>query len=236
MRHRTKQFPIIVIVLFLFFGGLLSANAQKTKPKLEALTEETQKSSENQDKISFVWWIPTEFWRIALAEEKSLGKEDIEAFAAGMNAYTLICVVDMKGTIGSTTKASYRTEAELRPIVKLVDVQGTTYAPIPKAQISVIASTVIETMTPMLTSAIGTMGQGMHFFLFPANAKDGTPLADVSSNGLLKIKVGTDQYQWKLPLVSLLPLKICPVDSAEMQGDWKFCPHHGEKLIGKKEK
>lgn len=53
---------------------------------------------------------------------------------------------------------------------------------------------------------------------------------DATKRGNLKIKVGNKEFQWRLPLDSLLPMKICPKCNKECKGSWIFCPWCGKKL------
>ena len=50
------------------------------------------------------------------------------------------------------------------------------------------------------------------------------------SRGNFKVDIANESFVWKLPLVSLMEEKICPVDQQKMEGNWIFCPFHGEKL------
>jgi hypothetical protein len=56
-------------------------------------------------------------------------------------------------------------------------------------------------------------------------------LADPLSEGSLSIRIGEQSFDWKLPLGSLMPPKMCPKDKEILNGAWIYCPWHGEKLV-----
>ena len=70
----------------------------------------------------------------------------------------------------------------------------------------------------------------MHLYLFPAKNKADKPIMEAKKDGAFTIGLADESFNWKLPLGSLLPPKVCPVDGEELNGAWKFCPWHGEAL------
>lgn len=61
--------------------------------------------------------------------------------------------------------------------------------------------------------------------------RNGKPVVDPTTEGVFAVRLDGETYQWDLPLSSLLPEKVCPVDNAPMDGSWKFCPWHGKELM-----
>jgi hypothetical protein len=64
-------------------------------------------------------------------------------------------------------------------------------------------------MKPVLANMLGPLGQNMHFFLFPAQTKAGARIAGATEKGHFKIKLGENEFTWRLPLDALLPGKVC---------------------------
>lgn len=77
---------------------------------------------------------------------------------------------------------------------------------------------------------LGQMGDGMHFYLFKVQDENGNPTIDEYKEGSFTVKHSDKEFNYTLPLVALMPSKICTVDQAEMKGNWKYCPFHGNLL------
>ena len=71
---------------------------------------------------------------------------------------------------------------------------------------------------------------GMHFYFFKVQDEDGKTAIDEYQEGSFTIKHSDKEFSYTLPLVALMPGKKCPVDHAEMKGNWKYCPFHGDLL------
>jgi len=76
--------------------------------------------------------------------------------------------------------------------------------------------------------------ENVHVFFFPALMRNGKPVVDPTTEGVFAVRMDGETYRWDLPLSSLLPEKVCPVDDAPMDGTWKFCPGHGKELIAER--
>lgn len=85
-------------------------------------------------------------------------------------------------------------------------------------------------MGPVLVNMLGPMGQNMHFFLFSSKKKNGQEIAVAKREGAFSVKLDKREFKWRLPLGSLLPPKVCPIDGEKLNGAWKFCPWHGVAL------
>ena len=48
--------------------------------------------------------------------------------------------------------------------------------------------------------------------------------------GSFTVKMMDETYNWRLPLGSLLPKKVCRTCGESLNGAWKFCPWDGTKL------
>lgn len=77
---------------------------------------------------------------------------------------------------------------------------------------------------------MGPYGEGMNFYLFKIHDENGNNKINASEKGFVEIIYKESSYSWTLPLPCLMPLKYCPIDNAEMKGNWEYCPFHGEKL------
>lgn len=227
MIKRSGLWGIIVCVILML--GLTSLSyAQEHKVNLNALLEETQMMSEGADDLTIVWWVPVEFWKASFAQDPSVSKTDAENILKALGPYTIIAAVDGKiGTFGGVT---YSSESYLRTNTTIKDVRGKVYKPLSNSSIDADALSLLSTMKPVLENILGPMGQNMHFLVFPGTDDNGLVLADPRKEGIMTVTLGANSFKYRLPLGSLLPPKVCPVDGEEMSGAWKYCPWHGTEL------
>lgn len=196
---------------------------------LEALTYETQKSTRRPDELTLVWWIPQEFWSASMAQDPTvISVLEEQEFLRVVRPYTMVIVVD--GIIGPFGAVTYPSEREIRATTRIVDAQGNSYAPLTEAEMDSDVRSLIRFVRPYFVNIYGTLGQNVHILLFPGRTTGGAPLADATNKGRLKITLGDRQFQWQLPLDSLLLGKVCNGCMAECKGSWSFCPWCGREL------
>lgn len=223
-----KLLVAIVFILSFLSAQPLSAYGQSANVSLDALIEETQKSSPAKDDLTIVWWIPTDFWRIAL-EQEGMKKPEINELIGILNPYTIVAVVD--GKIGQTGKITYRPESVVRSTVRIVDSAGTEYVPLTAEKIGPGINTVMATIKPIIATALGPLGSNFHFVILPGQNAGGSDIVNAARPGAFTVRVGPGRdFTWRLPLASLVPQKTCPVDGEKMSGNWIFCPFHGREL------
>jgi hypothetical protein len=225
------MFLIANIILAVNFLCISADVSFAQKANLDTLINETQKTSTETDRMTMIWWIPEEYWKVSLAQDGKLTPAQIEDFVGALRPYTLFVVADGKiGTFGAIT---YRAEDEIRKSIQIIDSSSSGYPPLSNDKIEGDTQTLLLMIKPVLANMLGPIGQNMHFILFPSKNKAGKQIAPAMTEGAFSLKFGESEYKWKLPLGSLLPHKICPIDGEELNGGWKFCPWHGEKLTSK---
>lgn len=227
MIKKSGLWGIIAFIILLL--GLTSLTAaQEHKVNLNALLEETQMMAEGADDLTIVWWVPVEFWKASFAQDPSVSKADADEIINALGPYTIIAAVD--GRIGTFGGVTYNSESYLRANTTLEDVHGNIHKPMDKSKIDPDAFSLLSTMKPVLENILGPMGQNMHFLVFPGSDANGLAIVDPMQEGVMTITLGSNAFKYRLPLGSLLPPKICPVDGEEMSGAWKYCPWHGAEL------
>ena len=207
----------------------LAAPAAAERPAqvdLAELIRETQKQSADSSSLELVWWMPIEFWQASMGTE--LSAEQREQVIGLLRPYLMFAVVD--GTIGPLGGVTFSPEPTVRSQIKLFDVKGRSYAPLPEEKISADVKNLFQIMRPMLQNIIGRLGENLHFFVFPAVDETGARIGDPRSEGALEVQLGERRFRWRLPLGSLLAPKLCPEDGEELNGAWTYCPWHGVKL------
>jgi len=193
-----------------------------------ALTQETQRMSQKPDRIAMVWWIPEEFWSASLAQAPGMTTAQADEFLKVIRPYTMVAAVD--GTVGAFAGVTYKSEDWIRANTRLVDAQGRSYAPGTVEDVNADTKNMLQIIKPILANMLGPMGQNMHFLLFPAKTEAGTQIAAAREKGQFTVKLGDEEFKWRLPLDALLPAKLCPACKQECKGSWSFCPWCGESL------
>lgn len=195
--------------------------------QLDALTSETQKNSALRDDMTFVWWIPEDFWRLVLKDAEELHANQIEEVVSLLSVYTIVIVVEGR-LVG--TQAQYRPAAEVRSAFSLTLPDGRTQKPLADAEIGETGKVVIQTFKPMLAQLLGPLGKNMHVLFFPATDDNGRRLLNPREPGLLAASLRGREFRWRLPLASLVPRKSCPTCKEELSGAFSFCPYDGARL------
>ncbi|MEJ2236399.1 MAG: hypothetical protein P8X67_21050 [Syntrophobacterales bacterium] len=224
-----KFWKVRVLVGALLICGWMSVSvAQDRKVDINALVQETQKMSDTSGEMTLIWWIPEEFWRASFEQDPNMTAAQTEQFIQVLRPYVLIVAVD--GNIGTFGGVTYKSETTIRDSIQLIDGQGTRYRPLTNENIDADSRNFLSMMKPVFVNMLGPIGQNMHFFLFPAKNTMGQNIAVAKSEGTFSVKLATRVFKWRLPLGSILPAKICPVDGEKLSGAWKFCPWHGVEL------
>lgn len=196
------------------------------------LFADTQRNSLDPDRLTMVWWLPEEFWTWSFAQDDTISEEGVEQFLAVLRPYVLLVVLE--GTVGPLGGANFSDLEELRERVALVDAKGGRHTPLGDDGITADARNLASMMKPILANMLGPTGENMGFFFFPSTTGDGEAIASATTEGTFSVEVGDELFEWKTPLGSVLPPKVCPVDDEEMSGAWSYCPWHGKKLVAKK--
>ncbi|MFK8045289.1 MAG: hypothetical protein AB8B72_07330 [Crocinitomicaceae bacterium] len=215
---------LLVTILFQFslcFG-------QSPKVDLDQFLAETQISSGGTEEVKIIWWIPVEFWSVALADDKSLTETQKEDMLNSLSEIFLVGVVH--GSMDAGINMEYESYKAIKKSLVVTGQNGEKYKPLNDGDISVEVEVLLAAFKPVLKSLIGNMGENFHFYVFSDNV-DGKRIADPLAGGKVDFKLFSEHHEVKTPLGSLLPKKICPVDDEPMNGGWKYCPHHGEALV-----
>ena len=166
----------VFIVVFLIFGSINSSFAQEIKVDINALIQETQKTSRSVDELNLIWWIPEDFWRASFEQNPNMTAAQIEEFIKVLHPYTMIVAVD--GKVGSFGGVTYESESTIRNSIWLVDKQRNKYRPLSNERVDADMKNFLSMMKPVLVNILGPLGQNMYFFLFPSKTKAGHEIAN----------------------------------------------------------
>lgn len=223
MKLITKK--IAASLLLSGFSAFVFAQDAPYKPNATEMIDDTQKMSREAESIKMVWWIPEEFWVASETKETAVGmKLVIKKF----HPYTVLVVVDAK-QIG--TNFIYKPDNEVRDGLRIFDSSGGSYAPLDSDHIDKDVVTILKNMKPMFTKLLGEFGEHAVFYLFPAVDSDGKPIASTTGKGQFRVKHGSEEFSFRLPLASLYPKVRCQNDPEPLPGTYKFCPYDGTQTI-----
>lgn len=226
--NRSVRLMMAALILVFAVGAMAPCFAGKKKVDVNALVSETQKMTQSVDEMKLIWWIPEEFWRVSFEQDPNMTKAQTENFLKILRPYTLIVAVD--GAIGPMGGVTYKHKSSIKNSIKLKDQKGNFYRPLTDSQIDADTKNFLTMMKPVFVNLLGPLGQNMHFFLFPAKDVRGELVANAKKEGGFSVMLAAQEFKWRLPLASILPVKICPVDGEELSGSFKYCPYHGVRL------
>jgi hypothetical protein len=219
----------LALALFLVIQLITPLSARALEGiNINLLMQEAQKRGDKPGEVDLVQWFPEETWRLSLAQNPSITPEQAEATLSVFRPYVIIAVVE--GKLEATGSITYKSEAEIRARLRILDTSGNEYYPLAEDGINVTTKSLLAGMKPLFASTMGAMGQNMHFFAFVAKGKDGAEIADPKKEGTFSVKLGEKELKWKLPLSSLVPEKACPTCKQKLNGTYKYCPWDGTPL------
>lgn len=227
---KTKNLIKILRILSLIFYLLIGHDieAQDFKPDLNDFIADLQKSLGGANEIKFIFWIPPEYWEIVLPQDPSVTQEVIDQINEVLKPYNILAVV--QGDIGAFGGVTYKSKDYISSYLKIIDAEYREYYFINESGIDTDVKNFLEMLKPVFVNMLGSMGQNMHLFLFPAKNEDGTAIADIKKKGIFKVYLEGEILKWRLPLSSLLPPKYCRTCDEKLNGGFIYCPYCGKKL------
>ncbi|MEM9829089.1 MAG: hypothetical protein AAF944_00545 [Bacteroidota bacterium] len=223
-----KRVVLISVLYSLMSISMLSA--QSYSVNVNKLVEELQILSDSSDTFRMVWWIPSDFWAVSLAEDPNTSQRDIDEIVRIFEQYTIAAIID--GKVGVFGGITYRDREEIEAEIMAFDNNLTPYKPIAEDKLDADTKVVLSMLKPVLANMLGQMGENMQFFAFSKKIRGkNNEVIGPTDEGVFNVALGEEQFSWRLPLGSLLPPKYCPYDQEELSGAWKYCPHHGEELL-----
>ena len=195
---------------------------------LTEMVRELQQWQRADNKMKMMMWLPTEYWRIAIAANKQLPQDVTDEIERVLGDYVLILACDL--AIKNDASMDFVSEVELRQRLSLYGKDGTPHPPLKDSEIDQEAMMLASNIKPVFSQMLGQFGRGMQIFFFHAKDANGALHAEAMKSGELRLRYGAEEFRWTTPLATLLPPKACPVDKASMKGNWTYCPFHGNKL------
>ena len=205
--------------------------AQDQRPDATQMVLECMKLSNADGEITMLWWVPEEFWKVSAASNPRITPAQVETMLKATHPYTIVGVSSGRSRAGAV---AYRTEPEVRDMIRLKDRKGNSYSPLPDSQLDPSVPGLFAVLKPSMAKTGGALAQNIFFYAFPGTAKNGVRICDTVKEGFCEVDVGARQFRWRTPLGSLLPKQKCPTCGEMLSGAYKYCPYDGTKLKGNK--
>jgi hypothetical protein len=180
-------------------------------------------SGPQMEGLAFVF--PPEYWDVLAAANG--GQVDAERLRA-VKSFIYVGVVEAEGT--STGQPAFRTEAQIRRDLKLVDARGRGHRPLAPDSMDAGLEELVRRIEHNASAQLGEVGLHVHIFAFRTADGDSTPIVQPELEGSLAVESGAARYEWQLPLASLVPPAVCPEGGETVLGGAKYCPLHGVEL------
>ncbi|ANE51491.1 hypothetical protein [Flavisolibacter tropicus] len=214
--------------IILLFSSLLVCGQSKKEVSVDDFVQSIQKTQESGDTMKMVFWFPTEFWDVVNRTTPDYDSASVKLLEVMVEDYLIFAVVD---GFFSTDGGQFKTEAEMRKTIRLIDKDNKVYPPLSTIEVPKPLNHIMSSMKPMLTNMLGNVGSGFNFFYFKVKDANNKDLISATQKGAFSIKLNNADFTWSLPLAAYLPGKLCPVDQVKMNTEWAFCPFHGNKLV-----
>lgn len=226
---------LICSALLLLFAQSLPGPARAARValppeqvQLDALTRDTQKHGLGSGSMEVVWWIPPEYWQVAVTQQKGATPEMLAGLGQTFNDYNIVAVV--QATMAEDLEYRFTPEADVRESTVLIDPQGHTHAVLAEDKVPTRLASTLAFLKPILANGIGPMGRSMYFLVFPGNDARGNRLIDPLGDGLAQVRTTNKRHDFRLPLGSLLPDKRDAATGESFPGDFMYNPYTGRSL------
>ena len=230
---------LLVFTCFCVVALAPNAFAQERKDAVDidtdAMTSQTQFSAPcGADHMNLIWVIPIEFWKAAFAQDPSMTPQQRAEIIGALEEFVIFGVV--QADISNLGAFNFYSESEVRGAVKLsfTDANGNARAIKLADTIPPDAQALLGAMKPILTAAMGNMGQNFHFLVVKDEDGQGGRAWDPFAFG--KLSVGLQSRDGKAlnaeldsPVDALYVPRKCP-NGKDAHVTWKFCPWTGQEL------
>lgn len=216
----------LVGVLLALCACVSLASRSIAPPAFNAEMMQTRHDHDNR-RMALAFWLSTDMFRNSMAGRMT--PDEIQRFAALLKGYAIYAILDASldgenATIVSADRAQMRSSARLR----LGD--RAPRAALPESELPQGVRIAVQVLKPMMASMLGKFGDSMEFVVFNDADEHGNSLADPHGSLVAALTFDQESFAWRLPLVSLLPLRVDAATGDTFPGDFDFNPFTGNKL------
>lgn len=218
---------VAVTAVVVWMSGSVSRAAEKVL--LVDLLGDLQKQVINEPHLQLVWWIPSEYWEVALANDKNVPEDARRDILDAFSKHTVLVVADCEFSSLGALKS--RSEEDIAEDLSVTLASGKKLNRSAPEDVSFEVVAILNSMKPIIANAVGKVGEGMHFYLYEGVDGDAKRLLDPRKEGGFTVQLGDSKFVWRLPLGSLLPPKYDRKTGEKFPGDYLFSPYTGEELV-----
>lgn len=231
------RFSLTCLVILLVLTSVTMAVERKPYDEVNSdkLASELQATAPSgEDNMNFAWWVPIEFWEVVMSQDESAVPAETEEMLEALRPYAMIAIVNADiSSLGSFRYYS-RTKVAENTTMYYLDETGARHDVVPAEAGSDDVEILLGVFKPILRSAMGRMGENMHFYVIEDQAADGGRLIDPYSDGKLVIDMTTTDGEVitatiPTPVDALFVPRKCP-NGRDAHISWEYCPWTGEKL------
>jgi len=237
--------PLVTVGLSVLLAFPLRSDAQQRKAAvdvdIDAMTGETQFSAPcGVDHMNLIWAIPVEFWKVVFAQDPSMAESQRAEIIGALQEFVIFGVV--QADITEAGAFDFYSEAEVSAAMTMAftDGDGNARAIEKSESVPDDAQLLLSSMKPVLTAAMGPLGQNFHFIV----VKDKDGISDSNSEAgrawnpyafgeltvNLKNRAGAAlSAKLEGPVDALFVPRKCP-NGKNAHITWKFCPWTGAEL------
>lgn len=226
-----------IIVLTLLVTGALAAEKKPMKDvDTDAFTSDTLLTlKEAGDRhMAMVWWLPIEFWETILARDTTTSEIDKKNMLDTLSGISLVAAVQADISSFGAFNFYSKDEVEETLQVSYTDATGAKQILSVMKTVDPDVEMLLNIFKPILGSAMGNMGNNMHFYVFSDQSKSKGRVLDPYQTGIINIglkKKNGAQMSGVIetPLNALFIPRKCP-NGKEAHISWKYCPWTGSAL------
>ena len=216
MRHAIK----CLLCLVLLTACPIIAHATK----LQDMLMDIIRVEENNGEIVEILWFPSHMMAVMLENDPSVSRAEARQFLAAIDDYTVMIVVAAE--ISDFGNVTAKPREQLLSSSRLT-VNGIEVPQLEFEDISQEALMAYSMFKPMFANMLGQLGESVELVFYP---NTGEYRIDPLEKGLVTYEVLGSEFQWRLPLGSLLPPMIDLETDETFPGNYLYNPFTGNKL------
>jgi len=235
MNRPTLTAIVVAVICLLTSAGLAKKKRPIDKVDTDELIKNTQAKVPSGDRhVSIIWWIPAEFWEATFAKDQNLSEAGKKGMIAALKPYTLLAVLQADISDFGAFAFYNKGEVEKGLKIRVKPAEGEPREITLSRSASRDVNMLLSVMKPILTAAMGKMGENFHFFVLDDAGADGKRKIDPYGPGTLDVRLARRHAerisgQLELPLDALYVPRKCP-NGKDAHVSWKYCPWTGKKL------
>lgn len=226
---------IVLLVSLLLFavGGYAIEPKPIAQVDTTRLATDLQAMSASDRKLDLIWWIPVEFWESTFRQTEELPEARANEILGVLRNHSVLAVVqaDVSNFGAFHFYEKDRVMSGLK--VQAVDADGKTHGISHTEPADPDLRLMLDQLKPILSQAMGNMGDNFYFLPLPAFNDDGDRMPSPYERGLLRVILKRGEtssvLEVELPADSLFVPRLCP-NGKPAHVSWTHCPWSGKKL------